>query len=108
MDKVEMPAGRELDALVAEKVMLWVVDRLSNHWCGVPTNGTALPSDIPSYSTDIGAAWEVVEKMRTHSDVQVWVRFVWELPMSARGIHALLANLSPEAICRAALKASEG
>ncbi|PZD95205.1 hypothetical protein DNH61_11640 [Paenibacillus sambharensis] len=66
-----MEPGRELDALVAEKVLGW-------KQCSV--EGTAKiaygkPSDfrdheprvrIGDYSTDIAAAWEVVEKMRSN------------------------------------------
>ena len=62
----ELTAGRELDVLVAEKVMgadpktihtyrskasFWI----DGAWVDVPP--------VPHYSTDIAAAWEVVEKM---------------------------------------------
>lgn len=75
----EHEAGRELDALVAEKVMgltreQWIfrcyVERheRDEEWC---YNCTALIGDAPAdervpnlYSTDIAAAWQVVEKMR--------------------------------------------
>ena len=51
-----MKAGRELDALVAEKVMgvknmeQWLINHRMD--------------ETGQYSTDIAAAWEVVEKMR--------------------------------------------
>jgi len=77
-----MPAGRDLDALVAEKVI-----GISVKWldCGdgrFPYKQTTLArnnqlmksgdtpvglrpeGDIPEYSTDISAAWEVVEKIK--------------------------------------------
>lgn len=50
-----MPAGREMDALITEKVMSGHVKRRSD---GTPHYLTWTP-----YSTDMGAAWEVVEKM---------------------------------------------
>lgn len=58
---LSMDAGRELDALVAEKVM-----GLTNlHWMsGQLHYGAEHEMNLlPDYSTDISAAWEVVEKM---------------------------------------------
>lgn len=59
-----MEAGRELDALVAEKIMGWSNCHREGDWgyFGRPFGG---PTDfrIPNYSTDISAAWEVMEKM---------------------------------------------
>lgn len=85
-----MTAGRELDALVAENVMGWKPHRLKTgrsvpectvcgdafhfhfteanmhgvYWCE-PRKG---PGEIPPYSSDIEAAWPLVEKFRM--DVQ--------------------------------------
>lgn len=69
-DYSTMPAGPEIDRLVAEKVMGW---RWAGHYwsCG---DGTAvLPeagfagappwSTAPRFSTDIAQAWKVVERM---------------------------------------------
>lgn len=59
-----MKPGRELDTLVAEKVMGLKEDYLSCPTCkydGVMGGLGYLP-----YSTDITAAWLVVEKMHTH------------------------------------------
>ena len=50
-DTTTLAAGRELDALVAEKVMGWVP-------------GAGFANDTYwSFSTDIAAAWQVIEKM---------------------------------------------
>jgi hypothetical protein len=72
-------AGRELDALIAEKVMGWRIDYDSaHHWmeCGTSVDdliftapgsifhGEQRISDVPHYSTDIAAAWLIVEKLR--------------------------------------------
>jgi len=63
-----MEAGRELDALVAEKVMGKKVRILSNslfcwEYDGEYENLYGLAQPIPAYSTDISAAWQVVEKL---------------------------------------------
>lgn len=53
MSEQPLDAGSELDALVAKKVMGYLI---------APTD-TYGPV-VPPYSTDIATAWEVVEKMR--------------------------------------------
>lgn len=59
-----MPAGPELDAAVAEHVMgsRPPLARGGNVWAN-PDGNPNYASQIPLYSTDIAAAWEVVEKM---------------------------------------------
>jgi hypothetical protein len=73
-----MEAGRELDAIIAEKVMGWQREtderelrRLNSgyldaseyaRWWINPSGGWACAS--PRYSTDIAAAWEVVERLK--------------------------------------------
>lgn len=76
-----LPPGRELDALIAERVMGWEYAQSSpdpkNFFCREFGNNAgwwhdprytgwacAQCSPPPQYSTDIAAAWEVVEKMR--------------------------------------------
>lgn len=59
-----MKAGRELDVLVAEKVMGYIMidtEAMSPH---NSSNGFTLDVilPLPDYSTDISAAWQVVEK----------------------------------------------
>jgi hypothetical protein len=56
----EMPAGREMDALVAETVMgcRYIPDY---HRWELPNGRWSI--DLPEYSTDITAAWQVVERM---------------------------------------------
>ena len=62
-----MKAGRELDALVAEKVMGWHhIEKEGYHWMqgrlpGQPAN--FVPTPVRPYSTDIAAAWVVLEKL---------------------------------------------
>ena len=61
-----MKAGRELDALVAEKVMGWTWDG-KTAWSPTGSRLWMVRKDpywwLPYYSTDIAAAWEVVEKL---------------------------------------------
>ena len=128
----EMVAGRELDALVAEKVMklrvIFDEDRYGEMhiWWAVPTDpGTVEEWDkfyLPAYSTDIAAAWQVIEHMKERG-LTVWFvskEFAWqEAPHWEAGltvepcdsgwlpqIQALAsAETAPLAICRAALMA---
>jgi hypothetical protein len=75
-----MPAGRELDALIAEKVMgfKWRTSKHSGYrYLFPPGHRSNLFTDsigneplygdwddcVPAYSTDIAAAWQVVEKL---------------------------------------------
>lgn len=91
MDIHTIPAGRELDALVAEKVM--GIGKLEFDAYYGPQH---------RYSTDIAAAWEVVEKLAKPLKVvwtgKVWVCEVFGEPCSQE------AGTAPLAICRAALK----
>lgn len=71
MNYDDMPAGREMDALVAEKVMGW--HRLSFSKCWI--SGASKKErriELWSPSTDISGAWEVVEKMREKG-------FIWSI-----------------------------
>ena len=107
-------AGRELDALVAEKVMGWKsVDRADEKdggdFYGVTIrDGLTAVYRVPLYSVDIAAAWEVVEKC---SGPSFWIERhpnAWQVCFYELGdSHAKtgLASSAPWAICLAALKA---
>jgi hypothetical protein len=91
MDK-PIVAGRELDALVAEKVMGWNFQR-------------------SAFSTDIASAWEVVEKLQALEYTFInllWDGQGWDIEMGQDG-HDIscdtYADTFPLAICLAALKA---
>jgi hypothetical protein len=73
--KRKMKPGRELDALIAEKVMGWsrnLDDKYGERpWkrpdgTQVVTDFLSAPCDMkmPKYSTDIAAAWQVAEKLK--------------------------------------------
>lgn len=65
-----MKPGRELDALVAEKVMGWTKlltpegEQIFDYWRSPePYMRNCTSDDIPQYSTDIAAAWQVIDKL---------------------------------------------
>jgi hypothetical protein len=119
----EMKSGRELDALIAEKVMGYpafakqVLEQLGAHLlgegehehclvCGRGIDGTL--ECLPYYSTDIAAAWEVVEKLRlaiAPGDEGGWIAASSAYHLDAG--RAERADTAPHAICLAALKAAE-
>jgi hypothetical protein len=103
-----MPAGRELNALVAEKVM-------GQAWQGgnpVPNYDGRWPWP-PPYSTDIAAAFEVAEAVS---------KLAWHLSRGSRGYNCQIVlaecltkcfevrdvETAPLAICRAALLTVKG
>lgn len=113
-----MNPGRELDALVAEKVMGLLVSR-DSAWERAyeqeddlveTTQDRRLRRTLQPYSTDIAAAWEVVEKLEL-------LDRGWQLCQSQRGWgigHSSVgdewdwvvrAKTAPHVICLAALKA---
>ena len=109
---------RELDVLVAEKVMGLLVVK---HPAAAPTSvdfGIGIDGFdgvLPYYSTKIAAAWLVVEKMRTNIPHDSWGGFTvphprievspkkdyWAVYM---GIWYKTAKTAPLAICLAALR----
>lgn len=121
VDKLE--AGPEIDALVAEKVMGWKPDDDDGHaWEDADGDWKAHRKDGPwmdtgeviwSPSTDIAAAWEVVEKFSKfridnhgHYD-DPKLRYMCEVYDEARDLHSgrVFGETAPLAICRAALRA---
>lgn len=111
----EKLVGRELDAAVAENIMDWVrvpiKSILTDFQYRTPSQiGLMWPSSVPRYSTDIAAAFQVVEKSRRWSmhfrrsrSESMWtVLFV-----RCDTAHEVQSVSLPEAICRAALSAVE-
>lgn len=111
-----MNAGPELDALIASKVMGWTTQKAKSdgmefdQWLEPASVGFVVQYRPPNYSTDIAAAWEVVEKLQArflrvdvsaiNSDgftVKIWVSEY------ADHIYAM-GDTAPLAICLAALK----
>lgn len=111
-----MKASRELDALIAERVMRLEDVQRGSDWTGLDWEyfdgaGTGATLEIPEYSTDIAAAWLVVEKLLKDGK-EVYLSadkalfsegFRWVFQI--RGVAGGLAPTAPEAICLAALEA---
>ena len=104
----ELQAGRELNAMVAEKVMGYKMTEVAGTKY---VDGFSVQEPRP-YSTDLMAAWEVVEKMQDyqkphqmghplHLKYHFWV----EKWYASIGASEALEDTVPLAICRAALKA---
>lgn len=142
-----MEAGRELDALIAEKVMGWVWRR-GEHWDITsvpgdrqlhllesddeirqqrpgeftsigdwpPQDGRIIWSHMPAYSTDIAAAWLIVEErpqgwsLYTLCDIQqddeAWQCDLWRKSKTGEFEYvSAIGSSAPHAICLAALNA---
>lgn len=112
----DMETGRELDAEVAEKVMGWYQRVLASPHPRSQKNwyrpGSRHPVVLPGFSTDIAAAWLVVNHLY-HSGL--WDITIRISPVSRRWVCSLDApnrtvsigssdNTAPLAICHAALK----
>lgn len=100
----EMPAGREIDALIAEKLMRLQV-RMNNNGDLLDVNGY----EFPSYSTDIAAAWKVLYLFENGTGADAvhlnWVRAPgqsWTCVFRSDAVGH--GETAPLAICRAALK----
>lgn len=110
-----LDAGRQLDALVAEKVLKFKLDyEFADIYNGPLVPGLRDQYDemgiLPHYSTDIAAAWEVVERMRSGGwrlELRDWVTY-WSARFNSdpdsQGRFAKEEDV-PHAICLAALKA---
>ena len=114
-----MEPGRELDALVAEKVMAYTRNADGSFLNAV---GYHLSADnvcaeeynrLPHFSTDIAAAWEVVEKLRPRFEFNAFVYengvrvAFWKKRTCGEIAGFCVADEIPHAICLAALKALE-
>lgn len=114
----KMPAGHEMDALVAEKVMGLEVAGSPERRLHHRVNEVAYP--VPRYSTDIAAAWEALEvaskKVNASFNVGLytWPKKHYNVQMSGgkgwggfgEANPCVQADTAPLAICRAALKAA--
>ena len=104
-------AGRELDALVAERVMGLTLGTVGTQ---LYYEGNGSLEILPRYSTDIAAAWEVVEKMHVVHGFEGHNEFLlvcsdedeaWYCEFPKPKWEDASANTPSLAICLAALKA---
>ena len=126
LEEIEkLEAGREMDALIAQRVMGWNL-RMSTGMGLVgdfpddkPVTGRTY-REIPRYSEDIAAAFQVVERMTSapyawyvetvnlKADGFVWRAVYWGGYDIEHCVYFTSENKSlPIAICRAALLAME-
>lgn len=102
----EIKPGKELDALIAEKVMGWIVPHRDSLLDPDDLDGPHY--QLPNYSADIALAFKVLEKFESWSmkgnreDDQV----VAAVQFEENKFYAK-AETAPHAICLAALKAIE-
>ncbi len=106
-----MKAGKELDALIAERVFGYeAISFMGGYYSWRDKTGAMVPD--ARFSTDIRDAWEVVEKMREDG----WRCQLTTLPATSLVCAEFnryrwerwafeTASTMPLAICRAALKA---
>lgn len=109
-----MKPGRELDALVAERVMGWTDIKFGEEKTAGLLEGFGQPPSnsgriaFPNYSTDISAAWEILEEFclthLTHG-VNGWCCIIGR-QIDETTVHSTeaKAETAPHAICLAALK----
>jgi hypothetical protein len=129
--QTQMEAGREMDVLIAERVMGWrrvqwateagraiepgwmlvnEIDWATDHYRAARSD--ELPSSdfdvlVPRYSTDIPAAWPVLEKLMADFNVELrWDGRRWTCCVIHPFYRGHAADTAPLAICRAALAAT--
>lgn len=99
---LNMPAGREMDALIREKIFRRMPPRKDGELTRSWLDGYLCQDTY--YSTDISAAWEVVEKQNVFQVIKsgdAWmVRY-----HDGTYMDSVMAPTAPLAICRAALLA---
>lgn len=117
----ELEAGRALDALIAERVMGLAFANDAKTFVEIPGTAEEIAGGhlvqcafLPPYSTDIAAAWTVVERVDNRNSVakQIGVQ-TFGLARCDDGTYAAMffnasarADSAPLAICRAALLAT--
>lgn len=116
-EELALPAGRDLDILVAERVLGWVWEPIKTDAYNWRVDGGPRGEMVPWSSTSIAAAWRVVEEMRRRG----WGACISSQPESdgwhvtfhrpSEKVDATIAVVGegacplPLTICRAALRA---
>lgn len=108
-------APREIDRMIAERVMGWTNLSITGTPFGTTPEGK-VHRIVPPYSTDMSAAWEVVERLRLlgYQGGMNWARSrsgyectFESLPISPDERRFSKAETAPLAICLAALQVIE-
>lgn len=95
VDKIQ--AGREMDALIAEKITGFKPVTMT---AGIPPHFI-----YPQYSTDIAAAWQVIERLKKLKPIISYDPYSEKWYVRFNGGESCSADTVMLAICRAALKA---
>lgn len=115
-----MVAGRELDALMADKVMGWKVS--SQWWNGDKSTFDCQSSEdgtkVPNYSTSIADAWKVIKRFNSVDISCSEYGICWFVVLERKNLcgecgrtvdgytkYTGVSQSVPLAICKAALKA---
>ena len=116
----QLEAGRELDRLVAEKVLGWQYKLMSDgiksdwHWVDANDKFVCISVDdtsLPNFSANIADAWQIVEFLipqfddvsvsNTHDGYNCLISpDIWKL-----NVYVSFGDTAPLAICRCALLA---
>ncbi len=108
-----MKPDRELDARVAENIMGWTeinpsVSGRGQKYFGM-SPGCYTPKQIPHYSSDISAAWNVIQSQKWESWSMRWdaEEKMYYCQIQHHGNKFIgFAETAPEAVCVAALTAT--
>lgn len=105
---MQMPAGHEMDHLVAERVMGWTFVHQVPVEQWHDNRGNRVANVFWSPSTNIAEAWDVMARIKEIAGAdtsRVWIRFCDEIagPEGAYDGFLNLWHVSPLTICKAAL-----
>jgi len=114
---LNMPAGKEMDALIASEVMGYdwrYIDAYPYRHRWISESGDTFDIEELEFSSDIAMAWRVVEKMSeewcfnvsTGHDFRKYPGLSFGCKLDSKefiSTHFALAETAPLAICRAAL-----
>lgn len=115
-----LPAGKEIDALIAEKVMGFTISETDlggnpGKFITFNNGATQICYSVLNYSLNISSAWDVVEKMQdkfsfvlSYDDPPSDDEHKWSCEFFYKGDpayidHEVYAPTAPLAICRVAL-----
>lgn len=107
--------NRQIDALIAEKVMGWTLDsnieETNVYWVDSEGNIMGWPDGVEQWapSAYIGDAWQVLEKFETNDDIFLRTEVKgWTCNIETdEGGYIGYGDTAPMAICVAALKAAQ-
>ena len=101
---IDTDRNREIDKLIAEKVMGWTYlekAKLNGHsgtdWTGITP--TLSRQSIPTYTTDVAAAWTVIKKLKDRDGHPnyLWLSYQGDAVLTKHNSsHWLCAFASPE------------